>query len=217
MLRVWTLLLCLLAAPVSADILTGSVRVIDADTIDIGADRTMRLKGIDAAEDGQDCADGARLLPCGRMATEAARALYEGRTARCAIHGIDRFDRALAVCEVAGREMNAELVARGLARAYRRDPTYLPYQQAAQRAGHGLWAYEMQNPAAWRAARRAAQPSDPAPEGCRIKGNVSASGRIYHKPGDSSYAATRIDTGAGERWFCTEAEARRAGWRPPRR
>jgi len=50
--------------------------------------------------------------------------------------------------------------------------------------------------------------------GCQIKGNIGSSGRIYHLPGSDSYAGTRIDESKGERWFCTEAEARAAGWRP---
>jgi len=63
-----------------------------------------------------------------------------------------------------------------------------------------------------------APPSAPSarPTGCRIKGNISQSGRIYHVPGSPSYDQTRIDESKGERWFCTEAEARAAGWRAPR-
>ena len=51
---------------------------------------------------------------------------------------------------------------------------------------------------------------------CRIKGNIRKSGRIYHLPGTASYDDTRIDPSKGERWFCTESEAREAGWRPAR-
>ena len=51
---------------------------------------------------------------------------------------------------------------------------------------------------------------------CAIKGNIGKGGeRIYHVPGSAWYARTRIDEARGERWFCTESEARRAGWRPP--
>lgn len=48
-----------------------------------------------------------------------------------------------------------------------------------------------------------------------IKGNISfdTGEKIYHLPGQEFYASTTIDTSAGERWFCTEAEARAAGWR----
>ena len=53
---------------------------------------------------------------------------------------------------------------------------------------------------------------------CDIKGNISASGeRIYHVPGQRYYTATRISLLRGERWFCSEAEAREAGWRRARR
>lgn len=51
-------------------------------------------------------------------------------------------------------------------------------------------------------------------QGCDIKGNISLNGeRIYHVPGQKYYGATRVRPQKGERWFCTEAEARAAGWR----
>lgn len=51
---------------------------------------------------------------------------------------------------------------------------------------------------------------------CRIKGNISESGHIYHVPGSTWYERTQIDTSKGERWFCSETEAKAAGWRAPR-
>lgn len=50
---------------------------------------------------------------------------------------------------------------------------------------------------------------------CNIKGNISINTgeRIYHVPGQKFYPQTRISSEYGERWFCTEAEARKAGWR----
>jgi micrococcal nuclease len=50
------------------------------------------------------------------------------------------------------------------------------------------------------------------------KGNIGQRGvRIYHVPGGQYYSRTRMDLGKGERWFCTEVEARAAGWRRSRR
>lgn len=51
--------------------------------------------------------------------------------------------------------------------------------------------------------------------GCNIKGNISISSgeRIYHVPGQYYYTDTTIRRDYGERWFCSEAEARHAGWR----
>lgn len=50
--------------------------------------------------------------------------------------------------------------------------------------------------------------------GCNIKGNVSSSGElVFHVPGQKYYGLTIINPMKGERWFCTEEEAREAGWR----
>ncbi|GGF38118.1 hypothetical protein GCM10011321_31300 [Youhaiella tibetensis] len=49
---------------------------------------------------------------------------------------------------------------------------------------------------------------------CNIKGNVNTKGeRIYHVPGQKYYNDTVIQPSHGERWFCSEEEARAAGWR----
>lgn len=63
------------------------------------------------------------------------------------------------------------------------------------------------------------KPVAPAPQptatNCKIKGNISytTGEKIYHIPGQRFYDITKIDTAKGERWFCTEAEAIKAGWR----
>jgi endonuclease YncB( thermonuclease family) len=201
-----------------AQVLSGPIRVIDADTIDVGAAANVRLTGIDAAEADQTCRDGDRTLRCGAMATAAARRLFEGRTARCVAAARDRYGRYLATCSVDGREINAELVRLGYARTYRDGPTYAREQADAIASGRGLWAYEMQDPATFRARHRAPRAAAyaPAPGTCSIKGNVSRNGRIYHLPGDRSYNRTRIDARRGERWFCSEGAARAAGWRRAR-
>jgi hypothetical protein len=55
-------------------------------------------------------------------------------------------------------------------------------------------------------------------EGCNIKGNISidTQERIYHLPGQRYYSTTKISPEYGEHWFCSEAEARAAGWRKSR-
>lgn len=51
--------------------------------------------------------------------------------------------------------------------------------------------------------------------GCDVKGNISKNSgeRIYHVRGQRDYAETRISLMDGEQWFCSEEEARSAGWR----
>ncbi|WP_299816973.1 thermonuclease family protein [uncultured Jannaschia sp.] len=216
-----TLLFCLtFATPLAAETLRGPVRVIDADTIDIGAAANIRLVGIDAAEMGQTCrAVSGEGVDCGALATEGAVELFSGRAATCEVEGRDRYDRVLATCRAGGVDIGAELVRTGLARTYRSDTTYAEEEKEAALLSRGLWAYEMDDPSVWRAAMRGQQrtsTSDTAPDGCEIKGNISENGQIYHLPGSRFYANTRIAESKGERWFCSEAEARTAGWRPVR-
>ncbi|QRM54602.1 hypothetical protein [Sinorhizobium sp. BG8] len=49
---------------------------------------------------------------------------------------------------------------------------------------------------------------------CQIKGNIGSTPdeRIYYVPGQQKYDGIRIRPGDGERWFCSEADARMAGW-----
>ncbi|WP_311031223.1 sunset domain-containing protein [Mesorhizobium koreense] len=72
-------------------------------------------------------------------------------------------------------------------------------------------------------SRQAAHVSQPRPasqvsQSCDIKGNISINTgeHIYHVRGQKYYAVTRISPQYGERWFCSEAEARAAGWRKAR-
>jgi len=53
---------------------------------------------------------------------------------------------------------------------------------------------------------------------CNVKGNISINSgeRIYHVRGQKYYDDTKIRAEYGERWFCSEADARAAGWRKSR-
>lgn len=59
-------------------------------------------------------------------------------------------------------------------------------------------------------------PSSPGVPDCPdpIKGNINSKReKIYHTVKSPYYKITTIEVEKGERWFCTEAEAIRAGWR----
>jgi hypothetical protein len=64
------------------------------------------------------------------------------------------------------------------------------------------------------AARNATNVTDslpPSPD-CTIKGNINSGKKLYHVPGTTYYDSVKINISAGEKWFCTEAEAQQAGW-----
>jgi endonuclease YncB( thermonuclease family) len=216
MVRRVTIFAALLVAGAAAAGPDGRIAVIDGDTIRVGG-ATVRLFGVDAPETDQTCRrpDGA-LWRCGDWARSEVRRLFDGRRATCDARGTDRYGRIVATCTAGGADIGETLVANGYARAYLRySDRYLETEKAAVVSGRGIFGSDMAAPEDHRAAERTPPPA--APGDCTIKGNISGSGRIYHVPGQENYADTQINARRGERWFCSEAEARAAGWRRARR
>ncbi len=194
----------------------GRISVTDADTIVVGG-TVVRIFGIDAPEVDQPCTrPGGETWACGAWAAAEVRRQFQGRRATCRTLDTDRYGRSVARCSVGGEDLGAMIVGQGLATAYLRySRDYIDIEKAAMVAGRGIFGSDLAAPQAFRAARSPAP--TPAPAECAIKGNISSGGRIYHMPGQENYAATRISPDRGERWFCSEAEARAAGWRKARR
>ncbi|MEM8655661.1 MAG: thermonuclease family protein [Pseudomonadota bacterium] len=209
------LVLCVVPALGLGDI-CGSVRVIDADTVDVGPVR-VRLHAIDAPEMDQGCETEQGLpFACGAWVTEQVRARFGGRHATCTAVDMERHGRTVAKCAVDGTDMGAEIVRAGWAFAYRRyGMDYDLEEKAADVADRGSHGFRVQSPAQFRQTRAKGRlPLDPS---CRIKGNMSKNGRIFHVPWQAFYERTGINEARGERWFCSAAEAVQAGWRPARR
>jgi endonuclease YncB( thermonuclease family) len=87
-------LVCSLAQ--AAD-LSGVPRVMDGDTLTIGATK-VRLEGIDARDE---------------LAARIA-----GRDINCSSQGVDVYKRTLAICSIAGEDLNAWMVKQGWTLAY---------------------------------------------------------------------------------------------------
>ena len=210
--------LVLVAAGAAGAGISGKASVTDGDTLRIGSER-IRFHGIDAPESAQSCRAGGKTWACGEAATRALRERIGRRPVECAERDRDRYGRIVAVCRVGGADLNAWMVEQGWALAYRKYSThYVSQEAAAQAARRGVWRGEFVQPSRWRRGERLQAAAAASAGDCRIKGNISKKGtRIYHVPGGVSYAKTRIDTAKGERWFCTEAKARAAGWRRAKR
>lgn len=193
----------------------GNIRVIDGDTFDL-EDQTIRLHGIDAPERGQRCNGFSGSWACGDVAMVGLQNLLTTGQVSCDVHGRDAYGRSIARCLVDGRDIAAALVENGYAWAFvRYSDDYIGQEARARGAARGIWQAKTEAPWAFR-DRRWAAAAQHAPDGCPIKGNISANGRIYHAPWSKWYSRTRINTSKGERWFCSEADALQAGWRAPR-
>ena len=216
------------AAATPASDLAGRASVIDGDTLEIRGTR-VRLIGIDAPESRQSCQDASgQPWRCGQRAALALADKIGSAPVTCEGDELDRYGRLLAVCQARGEDLGAWLVSEGLALAYRRySEVYIGQEDAARAARRGVWAGIFVPPWDWRAQDSADQQAESQPQtlvpapgdtrdagSCLIKGNISSKGeRIYHVPGGQWYDETKISQSKGERWFCSEAEARAAGWR----
>ncbi len=160
------------------------------------------------------------------MGLEVASPLREiigGRPVRCDVRGTDDFGRMLAVCQAGGIELNRTMVQLGWATAFERySNLYSTDEQVAKASRRGIWDSSFVSPEEFRRTNeppehrqaltaRSSPLSKPAQviSGCVIKGNRNRKGEwIYHLPGMPYYDQTRP-----EEMFCTEAEARAAGYR----
>jgi endonuclease YncB( thermonuclease family) len=132
--------------------ISGSVRVGDGDSIDIGRTR-IRLHGIDAVELAQRCKDAAGAdYACGEEAKRTLEDLVRGKTVRCdERHGVDQYGRIAAVCTADGMNLNAAMVDSGFAVAYRQHSlAYVSNEERAKAARKGLWAGSFETPSDYR-------------------------------------------------------------------
>ena len=97
-------------ARASRSTVSGSARVVDGDTLDVGAVR-IRLHGVDSPESRQSCVAGGRRWACGERATRALAGRIGGRTVACEER--DRYGRIVAVCRDGGEDVNAWMVSQG--------------------------------------------------------------------------------------------------------
>ena len=222
----------------AADAISGAARIVDGDTLAIG-DIKIRLEGIDAPETDQVCLDAdAAKWACGVVARDRLIAHVGGRPIECKPTGTDRYGRTLAVCSVAGDDLNAWMVHEGWALAFVRYSTaYAKEEEKAHAAQRGLWRGAFIAPWDWRHRDK----------GTTILGALSvpitaqkqligiglcrgrALARLHHQRQHQSRRRTHLSHAGrqqlredqhgapGKRWFCSEDEAKAAGWRPAKR
>ena len=154
-LVVLTLVLFIMQKFGMVDLGTGSVQVVDGDSLRNG-DTDIRLYGIDAPEYRQSCFDKNKLeYPCGKQEANILRGLVKDHDVNCSSIDTDRYGRAVSVCKIDRLELNAEMVKQGWAVAYARHSlNYVGVEADARRAKRGIWAGTFEEPENYRARNR---------------------------------------------------------------
>ena len=197
--------------------------VIDGDTLQVDG-AIVQLYGIDAPELGQLCEKDDRLWPCGVDAALALSKLValNRSTLRCAPWSNE--GRAAPhpapgttpqVCQVGNEDVAVLMLDSGnglaLPEAF---PDYVDAERQAREARLGIWHSDFVAPWDWRAGVRSPGRRSDAARECNVKGVLGADGqRLYYVPTDADYRTLTIDPQRDERMFCSDEEARLAGWR----
>lgn len=225
----------------AAEAISGTARVSDGDTIVIDGIR-VRFDGIDAPETDQPCLEeNGGSYHCGIEARQALEALIGGRMVRCDDLGQDTSyrtsKRRIGHCFVGdGAEridINHRMVRDGWAVNF--EPygkgQYVADEENARTNRRGMWKGCFSRPQEFRHwSKRRSQPLGLSchtdakdklfpvpltmPSGCEVKGTLTFRASpyrgIYHLPDAGCRSYQRATS---NRWFCSEQDAKDAGFR----
>lgn len=198
----------------AAKAVEGRATAIAADSLRLQG-QVFTLAGVEAPDRSQACLQQRnRRWRCGERAITALETALRAGPVACTPRGsADATGRLSATCTLGGEDLAARLVREG--HVFAAAMTFGGYgvQETEARVKKvGLWSGTAERPAVyrarlWEAAKKA------SPEGCPIKGTVSAGVRIYLQPWDAGYRRAAVRANRGERWFCSEVDATTAGFR----
>lgn len=147
------ILLLLVQTPAWAEIAGKRPYVVDGDSFELLGIR-VRLFGVDAPDPDQTCSLNGASWNCGLDARWALGDRIGLNWVVCIERSRDPDGSVSAVCYlggIGGPELNGWIVAQGWALARRQESqAYLADEEAARRAGRGLWRSQFVPPWEWR-------------------------------------------------------------------
>lgn len=152
MKRLLFAVLLVFPAAVQAQIVTGTAKVLDGDTLQLGGER-IRLHGIDALEAGQTCIRDGKAWGCGQDAAALLARFADGQTVNCRQQDRDSYQRIVASCRVGELDLAQVVVEAGLAVALPDfSDAYVETEARVRQRGIGMWGAEFETPANYRKA-----------------------------------------------------------------
>jgi len=201
----------------STTVISGRAVAISGDLMRVGG-TLVRLSNVEAPDAHQPChrANGRR-WNCASAAKAGLARLIRRRTVSCTPTGQEDGSAIVAQCHTEKIDVAAELVRHGYVFAVRSFFGSLSGEEDAARAAKaGIWQGEILRPQAWR-DQEWQDAMHSAPDGCPIKGYIRASSKLYALPWSENYDRTKVRIDKGGRWFCSEDDAKAAGFAPSSR
>lgn len=173
-----------------------AIRVFDGDTFETKEKQYIRLSGINSPEMGQCGSDEAK--------KELEKLILGKQLYIKVLYHIG--SRMMGLVYTDSGLVSTAMLASGWAELNDRENLNLPeFKTATNQAREkkiGVFS------------GLCTQETNPINPACSIKANVASHGRpTYHFPGCQTYATTKLELHHGDRWFCTENEAKKAGFR----
>lgn len=173
------------------------IGIIDGDTLVLDGKVRLRLRSVDAPE----------LDFCGGPEAKQELSLQVAdRQVVIKEQIIDQMGRPMGLVYVDGKLVNKEILASGWGRFHsdttdERENLKSAYDKAREEK-LGIWGSK---------CRQTENPDNPK---CNIKGNIddNSDRRNYYFPGCAQYDFTIVEKDMGESWFCSEKEAKDAGY-----
>jgi endonuclease YncB( thermonuclease family) len=174
--------------------------VIDGDTLVLEGKTRLRLRHLDAPE----------LEYCGgEEAKKELEKLVMGKSIIIDEKILDQKGRAMALVYVDDLLINEEMLRSGWVR-YHSDQTSVTEELkavAGEAKGNKIGIFSS------KCQQKEENPDNPE---CLIKGNIDKNkyedNQKYYFPGCVHYNTATVEKDIGESWFCTEAEAKKAGF-----
>jgi micrococcal nuclease len=171
-------------------------RVLDGDTFLLDSNQSIRLLGLDAPELGNCMSEEAK---------NALTKLIQGKRVQFREPVVDRYHRIMALVYTDTVLVNEVMIRGGFVQYIGQGGTQMPKlleaSNEARKNNVGIYS-----PACYQ--------TEPPNESCSIKGNkdTTLNKKLYYPPGCPYSSKVIIMKFQGDQWFCSEDEAKKAGF-----
>lgn len=170
--------------------------ILDGDTFVINQSQRLRLLGIEAPEE-EYC--------LGKESKAYLESLVKDQKVTLEEVGADKYGRVIALAYIGNTLINEAVIQEGMAEydGHKNSRADLLKQAEAEAKLNKVGIF----------STKCTQPENFEDSNCSIKGNKRDNKKLYSFQGCSNYQRTIMELYKGDQWFCSEAKAKKAGFK----